>query len=250
MFSRSISDLKANGEQGVFFDGSLLSFEILTKADKVGFSISDVHATTGFDEALWYKNHWEANVIVSGKGFLQETSTGKSWEVGAGDTYVVGTKDRHHFRILEDIHIVSIFSPALAGDEVYDEDGSLAPSGSAPVNPRTMFVKRDENTASAINSDNKTHAGTIVSDILGAKDAVDIALLGIKITAGGHYQITKPQLNQAFYVLNGNGSLSSSTNSDTYDLAPGVVLYSLSENRYQVLAKSDLQMIAIHNPEF
>ena len=47
--------------------------------------------------------------------------------------YYVGPKDRHRVRAQTDIHLLSVFSPPLAGDEQHDEDGVLAPSG--PVLP-------------------------------------------------------------------------------------------------------------------
>ncbi len=34
------------------------------------------------------------------------------------------------------LHLLSIFCPALQGDEMHDEDGALAPSGPVPPGPK------------------------------------------------------------------------------------------------------------------
>ena len=65
----------------------------LTAADGMGFTLSDVRIAPGMDQMLWYKNHWEANYVVSGRGTLEETKMGKSSPLEAGVIYSVGPKD-------------------------------------------------------------------------------------------------------------------------------------------------------------
>ncbi len=84
---------------------------------------------------LWYKHHWEANHILAGTAEVTELATGKSWRLEAGSAYNVGPRDRHRLRALSDLHLVSIFSPPLRGDEQHDADGALPPSGPVPPGP-------------------------------------------------------------------------------------------------------------------
>ena len=51
---------------------------MLTRADGVGFGFSDVHFAPGAETTLWYKHHWEANHIISGRGTVSDLTTGQS----------------------------------------------------------------------------------------------------------------------------------------------------------------------------
>jgi L-ectoine synthase len=66
----------------------------LTKADDVGFTISDLTAKgAGEPVNLWYKHHVEANFVVSGTARVTDSQTGESWPLEAGSLYLVGPKD-------------------------------------------------------------------------------------------------------------------------------------------------------------
>ena len=78
MFVRTHEDITGTENEMVRRDGnkSLRSFRMLTKADGCGFSLSDAYFSAGFSLDLWYKNHVEANFIVSGVVHLEDLSTG------------------------------------------------------------------------------------------------------------------------------------------------------------------------------
>ena len=49
--------------------------------------------------------------------------------------YIVGPKDRHSMKAITDLALISIFNPALKGDETHDADGTLPASGALPPGP-------------------------------------------------------------------------------------------------------------------
>ena len=46
-------------------DGVAISTRYLTAADNLGFSLHGVRLRAGASMELWYKHHWEANLIAS-----------------------------------------------------------------------------------------------------------------------------------------------------------------------------------------
>ena len=127
MFARRLEDFAGTDRQMVRTDGQtrLQSTRLLTQADGCGFSVSDVQVSAGSTADLWYKNHVEGNLIISGEMELTDLTSGRSWELGAGDLYVVGPRDRHRITTKTDLHAVSIFNPATVGNERHDADGCL-----------------------------------------------------------------------------------------------------------------------------
>lgn len=135
MFVLDADAMRTQGKEMVVAGGNARTLRMLTRADGLGFSFSDVHFDAGASADLWYKNHWEANYIVSGTGKVEDLTTGETWPLGAGVLYNVGPKDRHRVSAESDLHLLSVFCPALAGDEQHDADGALAPSGPVPPGP-------------------------------------------------------------------------------------------------------------------
>ncbi|MFO0995035.1 MAG: ectoine synthase [Alphaproteobacteria bacterium] len=135
MYVKTLKDLKAAGREKVVANGSARTVRFLTQEDGLGFTMSDVNLTAGTENMLWYKNHWEANYILSGKGQVKDLTTGEVWSLEPGVMYIVGPKDRHSMKAITDLHLISIFNPALKGDEMHDAEGTLPPSGPVPPGP-------------------------------------------------------------------------------------------------------------------
>ena len=135
MFLRSADEMRASGKEMVVANGEARTLRMLTKADALGFSLSDVHFDAGHSALLWYKHHWEANYIVSGRGRVADLGTGESWALKPGILYNVGPKDRHRLSAETAMHLVSVFCPPLAGHEQHDADGALESSGPVPAGP-------------------------------------------------------------------------------------------------------------------
>ncbi len=129
MFVKRVDEMRQAGKEMIMADGQARTIRMLTKADGVGFGFSDVRLAAGAEAILWYKHHWQANHIISGSGEVTDITTGQTWELGPSMAYNVGPKDRHRVRAHTDMHLLSVFSPPLMGDEQHDEDGVLAPSG-------------------------------------------------------------------------------------------------------------------------
>ena len=136
MFVKTLKDLKAAGREKVVAGGSARTVRFLTKDDGLGFTMSDVRLDAGQQNVLWYKHHWEANYILEGRGEVRDLTTDETWVLEPGVMYIVGPDDRHSMKAVTDLHLVSIFNPALTGDEVHDEHGTLPPSGPIPPGPR------------------------------------------------------------------------------------------------------------------
>ena len=135
MFVKTIEDVRAAGMEVVVADGLATSQRYLTAADELGFSFHSVLLKAGVGGDLWYKNHWEGNLVLDGSMEVKDYATDQVHELGPGSLYLVGPKDRHHVNPLSDVHIITIFDPPLTGKEERDEDGSYPPTGPIPPGP-------------------------------------------------------------------------------------------------------------------
>lgn len=129
MFVKRADEMRRAEGEMVVADGRVRIQRMLTKADGIGFGLSDVRLAAGAELTHWYKHHRQANHILSGSGDVTDMTTGETWELGPSTSYNVGPEDRHHLRVRTDMHLLSIVCPPLVGDEQYDKDGGLAASG-------------------------------------------------------------------------------------------------------------------------
>jgi L-ectoine synthase len=135
MFAKRADEMRRSGQEIIVANGRVRTLRMLTKADGIGFGFSDVHMAAGAEALLWYKHHWEANHILTGTGEVTDLGTGRTWKLEPGMAYNVGPADRHRVLAHTDMHLVSMFCPALVGNEQHDADGALAPSGPVPPGP-------------------------------------------------------------------------------------------------------------------
>ena len=134
MFVRTLDDLVKAGMLKTPTAGTR-SARYLTAADGLGFSYNDNHIAARTERMLWYKNHWEGNLILDGTLEVTDRATGKVHSLGPGGLYVVGPKDRHHVKAVTDGHLISVFDPPLTGTETHDKDGAYPPTGPVPKGP-------------------------------------------------------------------------------------------------------------------
>jgi L-ectoine synthase len=135
MIIKTYAGLKAAGREKTVANGSARTMRFLTQADGMGFTFCDVHLAAGQRNVLWYKNHWEANYVIAGRGEVTDLGTGKVDVLEPGVMYIVGPKDRHSMKAITDLHLISVFNPPLQGDEQHDAEGTLPPSGPLPPGP-------------------------------------------------------------------------------------------------------------------
>ncbi len=91
--------------------------------DKVGFSFNDTILYAGTKTHMHYKNHVESVYCIEGRAELEDVATGEVHEITAGTLYLLDEHDEHVLTVLEDVRMMCVFTPALTGREVHDEDG-------------------------------------------------------------------------------------------------------------------------------
>lgn len=100
------------------------SRRILLHDDGLAHSLHWTNIAAGSELTLWYKNHLEANLIISGEGEVVDIATGDVHPLGPGSLYALDKNDRHIVRAHTDMTLVCVFTPALSGRETHDADGS------------------------------------------------------------------------------------------------------------------------------
>ena len=123
MIVRNVEDLKTLGSYREK-PGVWSSARYLLRRDGMGFTLTQTTVAAGASQTMQYKNHVEANLIIEGEGDLIDLATGTVFRLTPGTMYALDRHDRHRIDATTDMRIVCVFSPALAGPETHDEDGS------------------------------------------------------------------------------------------------------------------------------
>ena len=126
MIIRTLDEI-ANTERDVNGEG-WRSRRILLRNDAMAHSLHWTEISAGSELTLWYKNHLEANLVISGDGEVLDIATGEVHPLRAGSMYALDQHDRHVVRAHTDMKLVCVFTPALSGRETHDPDGSYLPS--------------------------------------------------------------------------------------------------------------------------
>ena len=123
MIVRTVEDLKTLGSYREK-PGVWSSARYLLRRDAMGFTLTQTTVAAGASQTMQYKNHVQANLIIEGEGDLTDLATGTVYRLMPGTMYALDQHDRHRIDATTDMRIVCVFSPALAGPETHDEDGS------------------------------------------------------------------------------------------------------------------------------
>ena len=123
MIVRSLDDLKKRGGYAEK-EGHWTSARYLLRDDKVGFTVTQTTVAAGQTLVMEYKNHIEANLIIEGEATLTDLDASETHHLSAGSMYTLDKHDKHKLEAVTDLKIVCIFTPALVGSEIHDEDGS------------------------------------------------------------------------------------------------------------------------------
>lgn len=102
------------------------SVRMLLKGDQVGFSF---HITTIYRDAelhLHYQNHFESVYCISGRGSIEDVTTGEVHTIEPGTLYVLDQHDKHILRATEEMQMACVFNPPLHGNEVHNAEGAYA----------------------------------------------------------------------------------------------------------------------------
>lgn len=136
MFIQTPEAVRAQGGEKILGGGAVTALRLLTSHHGLGFSMSEVSVSKGTSTDLWYKNHWEANLVLEGVVKVIDKNTNQEHLLEKGDVYCVGPNDPHRLEPQTDIKLVAIFNPPLTGEEQHDSDGAYPPTGAVPPGPQ------------------------------------------------------------------------------------------------------------------
>ena len=248
MFVKTLEELRARGVEKVLCEGKARTVRFLNTDDGMGFTMADVRLSPGMDSVLWYKNHWEANYVVAGRGTLTDLTTGESWPMEPGMLNMVGPNDRHRVVADSDMHIISVFNPPLRGDEKHDADGAYEPSGPVPPGKPRMFVKTLAALRAAGREKVVANGSARTVRMLLAEDGLGITLSDVNLKAGNSNTLWYKNHWEANYILEGKGRVDDLTTKQSWVMEPGMMYCVGPKDRHAMHAETDLHLISIFCP--
>ena len=249
MLVRSMNQLENEGRVISISHGKASAVRLLTKSDGLNFSLSEARAQTAGQSNLWYKNHWEANFIRSGKAVLEDCTTGERWNLEPGVLYCVGPTDKHRIIREQDteMRIISVFNPPIVGEETHDEDGAYPPTGPIPQGKERMFVKSLQDIRDA-------GMEVIVGDIatsrryLTVADNLGFSLHSVLLKAGVKADCWYKHHWEGNVILDGNMEVTDYATGDVHALGPGGMYLVGPKDRHQIHALTDMLIISVFDP--
>jgi L-ectoine synthase len=107
--------------------GGFISYRMALAKDGMGFSVHYTVIPQGGWQHWHYKRHLEACFCIKGRGWLKEIEhpLQRTHLIEPGTMYLLDSHDDHMFKAeTVEVVLISIFNPAVAGNEVHDADGS------------------------------------------------------------------------------------------------------------------------------
>jgi L-ectoine synthase len=108
------------------------SRRLVLAKDGLAYSLHDTVLYAGTTTRMWYRHHQESVYCVEGTGVLEDLETGEVHRISPGSLYVLDGHERHTLTAETDLRMVCVFTPALTGREVHDEDGTYPLLTDAP----------------------------------------------------------------------------------------------------------------------
>jgi quercetin dioxygenase-like cupin family protein len=247
MFIRTLDGQAAAGMVKTVGVGTR-SARYLTAADGMGFSYNDNRIAAGSEMTLWYKHHWEANFVLSGRGEVEDLTTRQSWPLGPGVLYVVGPNDRHRLHLTDATHLVSVFCPPLRGDERHDADGAYSASGPVPRTDRRMFVKRADEMRAVGREMIVANGQARTLRMLTRADGVGCGFSDVHFTAGAETTLWYKHHWEANHIIAGSGLVTDLGTGQSWPLGPGVSYNVGPKDRHRLRADTDLHLVSVFCP--
>jgi len=120
----SINDISGTDREVHFKEG--VSYRPILRKDGMGFSIHKTVIPKG-NKGFWhYKNHLESCYCIEGEGLLVNLETNEKHKIVPDVVYSLDKNDKHSFEAITDVVLISVFNPAVVGNEIHLEDGSYA----------------------------------------------------------------------------------------------------------------------------
>lgn len=117
------------------------SRRFLLAGDGQSYSFHDTVIRAGLELELWYKNHVESVYCVSGDGEIVDVATGDAHPLNDGTFYCLDDHDKHILRANTDLRLICVFTPALVGPEVHDEDGAFPLLSDVPLSAEAAVAE-------------------------------------------------------------------------------------------------------------
>ncbi len=107
------------------------SRRLLLAQDGVGYSLHDTIINAQTETLIHYQHHLESVYCIEGLGELIPDG-GSPIKLAPDTLYVLNGHERHLLRARTRLRMICVFTPALTGHEVHDQNGVYpppAPSG-------------------------------------------------------------------------------------------------------------------------
>jgi L-ectoine synthase len=103
--------------------GNGKSHRFLVESDNMGFTVAHTTVRAGSKSPLHYRKHLEACYCIAGRGQVV-TEDGVVYELEPGVIYALDRNDKHFLIAAPqaDLELISVFLPALRGDEQHNFD--------------------------------------------------------------------------------------------------------------------------------
>ena len=248
MFIRTLEDVRGTDRYKVLLDGALHCARYLTAADGMGFSLHVNRAKPCPPMTLWYKNHWEANYIISGVINVTDLTTHQTWKVGPGDLYQVGPNDRHYFEVVEEEHHLSIFCPSLTGNETHDPDGAYSPSGPIPETDQRMFLRRIDKMRAAGKEMVVANGQARVVRALSKSDGLGFSFSDVYFSAGASTVLWYKHHWETNYIVSGTGLVEDLNTGESWKLEADMAYNVGPKDRHRFSAHTDMHIASVFCP--
>lgn len=255
MLVRDFQTIEAEGRVISISHGKSTAVRVLTRSDGLGFSLSEARCGAGNESFLWYKHHWEANFIRAGRGELVDRDSGERWALYPGVLYCVGPNDRHTVVNGDDpLRIISIFNPAIEGDETHDEDGAFPPTGPIPAGPGTdperakCFVRTLDDVRARGDERLVAHDTIRTARYLKAADGLGFSLSEVNLAAGTEATLWYKHHWEANAIIAGELEVTDLATGSSHRLGPGGVYCVGPDDRHRLVATTDVKLLSVFNP--
>lgn len=122
MIVRSVSDI-AGGDRETHAP-TFIARRLLLARDGLGYSFHDTTLDAGTETYMHYKHHRETVYCIEGAATLTDHTNDEVHKIEPGTMYVLDGHEKHTLEVHETVRMICVFTPALVGQEVHDEEGA------------------------------------------------------------------------------------------------------------------------------
>ena len=137
MFVKTVEDVRNAGTGTRARGRCAISTRYLTAADNLGFSLHGVRLRAGASMELWYKHHWEANLILEGTLDVTDHASGET--LSSRPRRSLSRRCRATaiaIETVDGVHLISVFNPPLTGSRTSRRGRRLSADGTDSTGSR------------------------------------------------------------------------------------------------------------------